>query len=71
MGSGRTGGIGIGAFVGTVLGGLLNRVALGPGDGLYIGVVLGALIGASLAGAVVGSLARRRTDRTERRRGLL
>jgi len=31
---------------------------------------LGALIGASLAGALVGSLARRRTDRTDRRRGL-
>ena len=60
---GRTGGIGIGAFVGTGLGGIFGRVALGPGDGLYIGVVLGALIGASLAGALVGSLARRRTDR--------
>ena len=71
MGSRRTGGIGIGAFVGSVLGGILGRVALGPGVGLYIGIVLGALIGASLAGALVGSLARRRTDRTDRRRGLI
>src|SRR5215211_9080026 len=42
-------GIGIGAFAGSVLGGVIGYVALGPGVGLYIDIVLGAVAGASLA----------------------
>jgi hypothetical protein len=42
-------GIGIGAFAGSVLGGIIGYVALGPGVGLYIDIVLGAVAGANLA----------------------
>jgi hypothetical protein len=43
--------IAIGAFVGSVLGGIIGYVALGPGVGLYIDIVLGAVAGANLAAA--------------------
>ncbi len=44
-------GIAIGAFAGSVLGGIIGYLAMGPGVGLYIDIVLGAVAGANLAAA--------------------
>jgi zinc transporter ZupT len=53
---GRTWGIGIGAFTGAVLGGIIGYVVLGSGVGIYIDIILGAVAGASLAGASLRGL---------------
>jgi hypothetical protein len=46
-------GIGIGAFVGAVLGGVIFSVAGGTGIVFYVGIALGAAIGAGLGGVLV------------------
>src|ERR671910_686257 len=43
-------GIAIGALVGAVLGGVIRRLVLGPGTGIYIGIPTGAAIGLALGG---------------------